>query len=175
MSLKGFAILSYLREVETTSQQALGDMLCVDANTLVLLLNELEAAGHATRERDPSDRRRHIVQLTPAGRVALRKAEHGMESVEEDVFGALSDDERATLCKLLDKTLEGAPSLADPAGTPGSRPGGGLSPARAQDDGPEPSSYGEPPVSGRPKQCSQLGQSKESTWMSQRRSPRRAR
>ena len=53
MSLKGFAILSHLREVESTSQQALGDMLCVDANTLVLLLNELEAAGHAIRERDP--------------------------------------------------------------------------------------------------------------------------
>ncbi len=122
MSLKALAILSHLREVETTSQQALGDMLCVDANTLVILLNELEAAGHATRERDPSDRRRHIVQLTPAGRVALRKAEHGMESVEEDVFGALSDEERASLHKLLEKTLEGAPPLADPATRPDPAP-----------------------------------------------------
>jgi DNA-binding MarR family transcriptional regulator len=115
MSLKGFAILSHLREVESTSQQALGDMLCVDANTLVILLNELEAAGHATRERDPSDRRRHIVQLTPAGRVALRKGEHGMESVEEEVFAALSDEERATLRGLLAKTLEGMPPFADSA------------------------------------------------------------
>jgi DNA-binding MarR family transcriptional regulator len=115
MSLKGFAILSHLREVESTSQQALGDMLCVDANTLVILLNELEAAGHATRERDPSDRRRHIVQLTPAGRVALRKGEHGMESVEEEVFAALSDEERATLRGLLAKTLEGMPPFTDSA------------------------------------------------------------
>jgi DNA-binding MarR family transcriptional regulator len=113
MSLKGFAILSHLREVGSTSQQALGDMLCVDANTLVLLLNEIEAAGHATRERDPSDRRRHIVQMTPAGRVALRKAEHGLESVEEEVFVALSDEERATLRGLLAKTLDGAPSIAE--------------------------------------------------------------
>jgi DNA-binding MarR family transcriptional regulator len=115
MSLKGFAILSHLREVESTSQQALGDMLCVDANTLVILLNELEAAGHATRERDPSDRRRHIVQLTPAGRVALSKGEHGMESVEDEVFAALSDEERATLRGLLAKTLEGMPPFADTA------------------------------------------------------------
>jgi DNA-binding MarR family transcriptional regulator len=120
MSLKGFAILSHLREVESTSQQALGDMLCVDANTLVLLLNELEAAGHAIRERDPSDRRRHIVQLTSAGRVAVRKAEHGMESVEDEVFGALSDEERASLRGLLAKTLEGMPSGAESATRPDS-------------------------------------------------------
>jgi DNA-binding MarR family transcriptional regulator len=122
MSLKGFAILSHLREVESTSQQALGDMLCVDANTLVLLLNELEAAGHATRERDPSDRRRHIVQLTPAGRVAVRKAERGMESVEEEVFGALSDKERTTLRELLAKTLEGVPPFAEPVARPDHAP-----------------------------------------------------
>lgn len=113
MSLKSFAILSHLREVDSTSQQALGEMLCVDANTLVLLLNEIESAGHATRERDPSDRRRHIVQLTPAGRVALRKGEHGMESVEDEVFAALSDEERAALRGLLAKTLEGIPPVAE--------------------------------------------------------------
>jgi DNA-binding MarR family transcriptional regulator len=113
MSLKSFAILSHLREVDSTSQQALGDMLCVDANTLVLLLNELEAAGHATRERDPADRRRHIVQITPAGRVALRTGEHGMDSVEDEIFGALSGEERATLRGLLAKTLEGMPSVAE--------------------------------------------------------------
>ena len=113
MSLKSFAILSHLQEVDSTSQQALGEMLCVDANTLVLLLNEIESAGHATRERDPSDRRRHIVQLTAAGRVALRKGEHGMESVEDEVFAALSDEERATLRGLLAKTLEGMPPAAE--------------------------------------------------------------
>jgi DNA-binding MarR family transcriptional regulator len=122
MSLKGFAILGHLREVDSTSQQALGDMLCVDANTLVLLLNELEAAGHAMRERDPSDRRRHIVQLTPAGRVALRKAEHGMESVEDEVFAALSVEERATLRGLLAKTLEDTPAVVEST----TRPDGAL-------------------------------------------------
>ena len=71
------------------------------------------------------------MQLTPAGRVALRKAEHGMESVEEDVFGALSDEERAQLWKLLDKTLQGAPSLADPGRPPECHASAGLSPACA--------------------------------------------
>ena len=53
------------------------------------------------------------MQLTPAGRVAVRKAEHGMESVEDEVFGALSDQERATLRGLLAKTLEGMPSAVE--------------------------------------------------------------
>ena len=55
------------------------------------------------------------MQLTPAGRVAVRKAEHGMESVEDEVFGALSEEERATLRGLLAKTLEGMPSVAESA------------------------------------------------------------
>ena len=41
---------------------------CMDANNVVLLLNELEQLGYATRLRDPLDRRRHVVQLTDAGR-----------------------------------------------------------------------------------------------------------
>jgi hypothetical protein len=36
----------------------------MDANNLVLLLNILERRGHAVRERDPNDRRRHVVNIT---------------------------------------------------------------------------------------------------------------
>jgi hypothetical protein len=60
------------------------------------------------------------VQLTASGRVAVRKAEHGMESVEDEVFGALSDEERATLRGLLAKTLEGVPSGVESATRPDS-------------------------------------------------------
>ena len=39
----------------------------MDANNLVLLLNELEDAGLVRRVRDPADRRRHLVQITEEG------------------------------------------------------------------------------------------------------------
>ena len=61
----------------------------LDPNNCVLMLNDLEAAGHVERRRDPADRRRHIVEMTQAGRKALAAADRAMESLEEDVLGAL--------------------------------------------------------------------------------------
>jgi len=39
----------------------------VDPSILVTLLNPLGADGYLSRKRDPVDRRRHDVTLTPAG------------------------------------------------------------------------------------------------------------
>jgi DNA-binding MarR family transcriptional regulator len=107
MRLKQFVALNHLRDHEGLAQQALGEALCLDANNLVLLLNELEAAGLVERRRDPGDRRRHIVEITRAGRKALLRAERGMESIEDEVLAGLSGDERATLRALLSRALEG--------------------------------------------------------------------
>jgi MarR family transcriptional regulator, temperature-dependent positive regulator of motility len=88
----------------------------MDANNVVLLLNELEDLGFVTRRRDPSDRRRHLVDLTPAGRKALASAEHAQETIEDDVLQALDASERAILWQLLARALRGAePDSADRA------------------------------------------------------------
>jgi DNA-binding MarR family transcriptional regulator len=102
-------VLAHLREHNSIPQQELGEMLCIDANNLVLLLNDLEAAGFALRRRDPTDRRRHIVEITDGGVDALQRAEQGIESVEDEVLASLSPSERAELQALLAKALEGAP------------------------------------------------------------------
>jgi DNA-binding MarR family transcriptional regulator len=106
MRLKPYMVLDFLREHGPVAQQALGEAMMLDPNNLVLLLNEVEAAGHASRRRDPDDRRRHIVELTDEGRTALERAEAGMEGVEDEVMANLSPSERATLRKLLAKALE---------------------------------------------------------------------
>ena len=108
MRLRQFVALSFLNEHDGVSQQALGETLCIDANNLVLLLNELEAAGYVERRRDPDDRRRHLVHITAAGRRALERAERGQESVEHEVLAALTPDERATLRDLLARALAGS-------------------------------------------------------------------
>src|ERR1700730_8096385 len=92
MHLRLLMALSYVRDHDGAPQQELGDALCMDANNVVLLLNELEDLGYATRRRDPSDRRRHVVQLTRAGRSALESAERAQETVEDDVLRALDDE-----------------------------------------------------------------------------------
>ena len=106
MSLKEYMALNNLRDQNNVTQQALGDSLHLDANNCVLLLNALEAGHLAERRRDRTDRRRHIVELTPAGRLAVERADRALESVEDDVLGALSADERAILHRLLLRALE---------------------------------------------------------------------
>jgi DNA-binding MarR family transcriptional regulator len=83
----------------------------LDPNNCVLMLNDLEDLGYVVRKRDPADRRRHIVKMTPAGHKAMLAAEQAMESLEEDVLGALSIEEREVLRGMLDRALAAEPSL----------------------------------------------------------------
>jgi MarR family transcriptional regulator, temperature-dependent positive regulator of motility len=108
MRLKQFITLDYLRgQGDGVTQQGLGQTLHLDANNCVILLNDLESDGYVERRRDPADRRRHIVEMTDAGRRALEEAEVKLETVEDDVLGNLSQAERSQLRDLLAKALEG--------------------------------------------------------------------
>lgn len=110
--------LSYLRDHDGAPQQELAEALCMDANNVVLLLNELEDLGHVTRRRDPDDRRRHLVELTGQGRRALVSAERAQETIEDEVLQALDADERATLWRLLTRALRAAePDASDRDGS----------------------------------------------------------
>jgi len=93
--------LTLLRDHGSATQQALAEALRIDPSTLVGLLNELESSGLLARERDSEDRRRHVVEISAEGRETLERAERKLEGVQNDVLGALSDDERATLHELL--------------------------------------------------------------------------
>ncbi len=107
MRLRQFVVLSYLAEKDGVPQHELADVLCMDANNLVILLNELESLTFARRERDPADRRRHIVVLTDEGRAAYKRGEKAREQFEDEVLHALDPEERETLRRLLAKALEG--------------------------------------------------------------------
>jgi DNA-binding MarR family transcriptional regulator len=115
MQLRHLVALSYVRDHDACPQHELAEAFCMDANNVVLLLNELEQQGYATRQRDPDDRRRHVVELTPAGAEALGRAEHAQEAIEDDVLKALDAEERATLWQLLTRALSGAEQDATPA------------------------------------------------------------
>jgi DNA-binding MarR family transcriptional regulator len=107
MRFKPYMALCFVRDHPGTSQQELETALFLDANTVVLILNELEAAQFSVRRRDPNDRRRHIVDITPAGRRALEKADRAREDLEDEVLRGLSDDEKKTLRRLLERVLDG--------------------------------------------------------------------
>jgi DNA-binding MarR family transcriptional regulator len=106
MGLKELGALAYLRDNEQSAQQALFEALCIDANSCVLLLNELESQGYVERRRDPQDRRRHLVTITDEGMRALERAEHAQGSIEDEILGGLTAEERSTLHRLLSRALD---------------------------------------------------------------------
>ena len=107
MPLKAMLALSYLQDTDGAPQQELGDALGIDANMVVLVLNELEDRGWAQRRRDPHDRRRHRVEITAKGSAALTRTEQARRAIEDEVLGALNAEERATLSELLSRALSG--------------------------------------------------------------------
>jgi DNA-binding MarR family transcriptional regulator len=107
MSPKLMLALSYLQDRGGGPQQELCDALGADANMVVLLLNELEEKGYVERRRDARDRRRHRVQITEQGQAALARTEPARRAIEEEILGALSAEERATLANLLSRAVYG--------------------------------------------------------------------
>lgn len=106
MNLRNMVVLAYLRDHPSVSQQALTEDLSMDSNTGVLVLNDLEDLEYAERRRDPADRRRHMVDITPAGLEALERAELAQGSIQDEILGGLSAVERGELRRLLLKALD---------------------------------------------------------------------
>src|SRR3954452_17430805 len=115
MKLKHFIVLTQVRDFDgTVSQKTLGESLNFDANNLVLLLNDIEIDDRIKRERDPADRRRHVVVMTKQGEKDLERAEDLLETLEEDLFSGLDAGERDTLRTLMSKALRARCSAGMP-------------------------------------------------------------
>lgn len=82
-------------------QQGLADALTLDPSNVVVLLNELEDRDLIARRRDPVDRRRHIVEISERGNDELTLACARFARLEDELFSALSTEERQTLHGLL--------------------------------------------------------------------------
>jgi DNA-binding MarR family transcriptional regulator len=96
-----FQILGLLHDHGGLAQRELMQTMGVDPSILVTLLNPLEADGLVTRERDPDDRRRHLVTLTPSGQRHLASAARAQQDAEDALFSSLASDQREQLRILL--------------------------------------------------------------------------
>lgn len=97
---RDYTALAVIADDEPRSQLELARMMGKAPALCVALIDDLEAAGLAQRVRDPNDRRRSIVSLTPAGEQLLERADAIADEVAANVLDGLSGDEVAAFAGL---------------------------------------------------------------------------
>jgi DNA-binding MarR family transcriptional regulator len=95
------AVLVVLSGEEPLSQVEAAGRLGVDRTTMVSLIDGLEDHGLVERRRSPQDRRKNIVELTPAGQDCLCRAERARRAAERRFLAPLDEETAASLVRAL--------------------------------------------------------------------------
>jgi MarR family transcriptional regulator, transcriptional regulator for hemolysin len=111
ISPRAHAVLVAAATGEHTQTQ-LARMVGLDKTTMVVTLDELEAAGLARRQPSKTDRRARVIAVTRAGERKLREAEKIGDRIRDDVLSALPARERKVFLGALTRLVAGR--LAEP-------------------------------------------------------------
>jgi DNA-binding MarR family transcriptional regulator len=96
------SILDHVDEVDAMSVTDLAGHMGVTVATMSLAIDRLERRAYVRRDRDPRDRRRVLLRVTPAG-VRLREAKSVRDPVRvEQVLAHLSPADRDAALRGLD-------------------------------------------------------------------------
>lgn len=106
-TIKHQGCLAVIEDEGPISQQSLSARIGIDRSTMVTLVDELEAAGLATRTRNPADRRAYALEVTDAGRSWLTDTRKALTEAEQTIYEPLTADERDELERLLLKVVTG--------------------------------------------------------------------
>lgn len=105
LTTQDLGLLRIINEHGPLTQQELGKKNLTDRTTIVHLLDSFEERQLVVRTRNQTDRRSHLLYLTPRGKKTLTRALKITEREQAEFLQPLSDDEwqgvREVLIKLL--------------------------------------------------------------------------
>jgi MarR family transcriptional regulator, transcriptional regulator for hemolysin len=114
-SLPVWLVLVNLKMRNMASQRELAEAMGIKEATLTHHLNAMETAGLITRQRDPANRRIHVVELTEAGETSFGRLREAAFAFDARLRQNVSEEEIAMLESLLGR-------LAANVAPPDSRP-----------------------------------------------------
>lgn len=88
-------------------QSEIAQALGLDRTTVTYLVDGLEKRGWLSRQRDPADRRAHVITLTEAGRSALAEIQPLALAAMDTMLAPLAEAEQEQLRRLLQRLLAG--------------------------------------------------------------------
>ncbi|HEY6836449.1 MAG TPA: MarR family transcriptional regulator [Gaiellaceae bacterium] len=96
-----YSVLAMLDEGAHQAQATIAKALALDPSRLVALLDSLEERSLVERQRDPNDRRRHVVSITTTGERRLAELRDIARELEEEYFEPLDAKTRKALHEIL--------------------------------------------------------------------------
>jgi MarR family transcriptional regulator, temperature-dependent positive regulator of motility len=103
-----FLVLMALAETGPVCQQFLAGVIGIDPRNIVPILDSLEARGLLSRETDPADRRRRLIELTGAGRRIVAELSALGAQTERELLAAVPQADQESLRRILRSVLDAA-------------------------------------------------------------------
>jgi DNA-binding MarR family transcriptional regulator len=101
-----YGILYVLGRSPGVDQISIARLLGLDRSTTGMVVGRLEERQLLRRAVDPADKRKRLLELTPAGDKLLTRVQPVVRRAQERLFAPFSTEERELLVKLLDRLID---------------------------------------------------------------------
>ena len=101
-----YGILYVLSRHPGSDQISLARLLGLDRSTTGMVVGRLEERQLLRRAIDPADKRKRLLELTPAGEKLLTRVQPVVRRAQERLFAPFDAEERELLVRLLDRLIE---------------------------------------------------------------------